>query len=274
MAGRLYSFRNQWLQTFGQCWTYSIIEKGYTPEWISSPPLDIHPISNRMYSQKDLQIYQAEIDSLTEIQAIREMHPSEPCFVSNLFLIPKKNGGLRPVIDLRNLNQYVKYSHFKMESIDLVKSLVRRGDFMISIDLNQAFYHVPLSPQQRKFFAFDFMGRRYCFNCLPFGLTASPRIFMKILKPIIKLARQKGIRIVVYLDDILIMASSKRLILEHATFVIKSLQNLGFTINRAKSSLEPSQVVVFLGFQINSKAMVLKLPRRKIKDLIQECKRV
>ena len=48
---------------------------------------------------------------------------------------------MRPVIDLRNLNCFVKYSHFKMEGIELVKSLVRREDFMVSIDLNQAFYN-------------------------------------------------------------------------------------------------------------------------------------
>ena len=76
-----------------------------------------------------------------------------------------------------------------MEGIELVKSLVRREDFMVSIDLNQAFYHIPLAQDQRNYFAFDFMGTRYAFTCLPFGLTASPRIFTKVLRPVIKLAR-------------------------------------------------------------------------------------
>ena len=73
------------------------------------------------------------------------MDMDTPCFLLNLFMIPKKSGGRRAVIDLRTLNQYVQYQHFKMESLDLVKFLIRRGDFMASIDLNQAFYHIPLA---------------------------------------------------------------------------------------------------------------------------------
>lgn len=59
---------------------------------------------------------------------------------------------------------------FKMESIDLVKSTIRRGDYMISIDFNQAFYH---AESQQSYFAFDFRSKQYCFTCLLFGLTAS-----------------------------------------------------------------------------------------------------
>ena len=70
------------------------------------------------------------------------MDLQEPCFVSRLFLIPKKSGNLRAVIDLRQLNQYIKYQHFKMEGLDVVKSLIRREDYMMSLDLNQAFYHM------------------------------------------------------------------------------------------------------------------------------------
>ena len=127
-----------------------------------------------------------------------------------------------------------------MEGIELVKSLVRREDYMISIDLTQAFYHVPVSSYYRRFFAFDFMGKRYCFKCLPFGLTASSRIFTKVLRPIIKLARCRGIRIVAYLDDILIITSSREQTVQHATYLISVLQRLGFTINKEKSSLIPS----------------------------------
>ena len=71
-------------------------------------------------------------------------------------MVPKKSGGRRAVIDLRLLNRYVRYQHFKMEGLNLVKSLLRRGDFMMSLNLNQAFYHVPLAQDQWQYFAFDF----------------------------------------------------------------------------------------------------------------------
>jgi ribonuclease HI len=251
-----------------------LVKEGYTPEWTSPPPLKVTQVSSRTYRQDELHTYNTEIGSLLKSGAIEEMDPNTPCFVSRFFLIPKKNGKIRPIIDLRRLNQFVKYYHFKMEGIELVKSLVRRGDFMVTLDLNQAFYHVPLARDQRKYFAFDFMEKRYCFNCLPFGLSSSPRIFTKILRPVIKLAREKGIRLIVYLDDILILASSKEMLNQQSIVVLDLLQQLGFTINKEKSSLIPSQVVDYLGFQINSRSMMIKLPKFKVKDLIRECKKM
>jgi hypothetical protein len=47
--------------------------------------------------------------------AIRAVNPDPSGFVSNLFLVPKKDGGSRPVINLKNLNTQLPYEHFKME---------------------------------------------------------------------------------------------------------------------------------------------------------------
>ena len=203
----------------------------------------------------------------------RRNEPIGPVFYFHTIHGPKKTGDLRPVIDLRSLNQYVKYQHFKMESLDLVKSLIRRNDYMVSIDLNQAFYHVPLASSQTPYFAFDFLGKRYCFKCLPFGLTSSPRVFTKILRPLIKLLRAKGIRVVVYLDDLLIMARTKEELLRHTDSLIRCLQDHGFTINQKKSCLTPSHVIDYLGFQVDSKSMLIKLPKKKIQSLIRDCRK-
>lgn len=144
---------------------------------------------------------------------------------------------------------------------------------MVMLDLNQAFYHIPLAESQHPYFAFNFQKRQYCFTCLPFGLMTSPRIFTKILKLIIKMARARGIRVVTYLDDLLIMAEFKEEALEKAKWLINQLQIHGFTINEKKSCFIPCQRIDFLGFQIDSKSMNLKLPRQKIHKLIHECKK-
>jgi hypothetical protein len=75
-----------------------------------------------------------------------------------------------------------------MESMDLVKSIIRCGNYMISIDLNQAFYHISLAELQQSYFTFNFQTKQYCFICLSISLTASLRIFIKVLKLIIKMA--------------------------------------------------------------------------------------
>jgi len=128
------------------------VQHGYFPEWSSIPPLAVHPISGRKYSPMERQALSDEIQTLLASGAIRQLDLDTLCFISDLFLVPKKGGKVCPVIDLRQLNQYVQYQHFKMENLELVKSLVRRGDYMISIDLNQAFFHIPLERSQQPIF--------------------------------------------------------------------------------------------------------------------------
>ena len=92
------------------------------------------------------------------------------------------------------------------------------------------------------------------FACLPFGLASAPKVFTKLLKPVVSILRQMGLRIIIYLDDILIMPQSCSLTLTHASTALNLLEGLGFEVNYEKSCLEPSQVIEFIGFEINSQS--------------------
>ncbi|CAB4407168.1 unnamed protein product [Rhizophagus irregularis] len=81
---------------FEKCWATSIIRERYIPEWSSTPPLKWTPISQRRYGNTDLNMFSHEISELLKIKAIQEMDLKEPCFVSNLFMVPKKDGSDRP----------------------------------------------------------------------------------------------------------------------------------------------------------------------------------
>ena len=72
-------------------------------------------------------------------------------FISNLFLVPKKTGDLRPVINLKPLNKFVRTIHFKMKSIDYVKHLLQPREFMATIDLKDAYFSIPIHPTDRKY---------------------------------------------------------------------------------------------------------------------------
>lgn len=92
--------------------------------------------------------------------------------MSTVFLVPKKDGSQRPVINLKKLNEYVQTEHFKMEGIYLLKDLLRLGDWMAKVD---AYFMIPIREQDRDFLKFAFKDKCYRFNCLPFGLTCAPR---------------------------------------------------------------------------------------------------
>ena len=66
---------------------------------------------------------QHEIEILLTKVAIRRVKFSETGFYSRLFLVPKKGGSMRPVIDLSILNQFILNEHFQMENIICVKQI-------------------------------------------------------------------------------------------------------------------------------------------------------
>ena len=89
--------------------------------------------------------------------------------------------------------------------------------------------------------------------CLPsIWNSKCPRVFTKILKPAIGLLRKQGVRLIIYLDDFLLMASTEKTLSYHVTLMLTLLKMLGFVVNYQKSQLNPSQSIEFLGFRINS----------------------
>lgn len=95
-------------------------------------------------------------------------------FYSTLFLVPKKDGGQRPVINLKKLNAFFNPPYFKMEGIYTLKSLLRQGDWLTKVDLKDTYFSVPIHREQRKFLSFSVGNQTYLFTCLPFGLATAP----------------------------------------------------------------------------------------------------
>ena len=129
-------------------------------------------------------------------------------FISNLFLVGKKGGGYRPVINLKHLNFFIHYQHFKMEGLHHLKFMLRKGDYMCKLDLKDAYFSVPLHLSSRKLVRFRWSGKLYEFLCLCFGLGPAPRIFTKLLKVPMAILRRLGIRIIIYLDDMLLIGKT------------------------------------------------------------------
>ena len=113
------------------------------------------------------------------------------------------------------------------------------------------------------------------FNCLPFSLSSAPWVFTKTLKPALAILQVRGVWLIAYIDDILVLAESRDLILDQVTGMLYLLECLGFIVNTKKSVLNPAQVIEFLGLTVDSVAMEIRLPPIKIKQIRAEaCKLV
>jgi hypothetical protein len=84
-----------------------------------------------------------------------------------------------------------------MEGIHMLRDLLRKGDFMVKIDLKDAYFTVQVWQGHQKFLRFYWKESLFEFACLPFGLASAPRVFTKLMKPVVALLRQMGIRLVV-----------------------------------------------------------------------------
>ncbi len=147
--------------------------------------------------------------------------------ISSLFVIPKKSGGFMPIINLKGLNQYVTHRHFKMEGLSFLKHLVQPGGWLAKIYLKDAYFTVPMHLSDQKLLQFRWLGKIYQFNFLPFGLSSAQWVFTKLLKPFVAFFRERVITLVIYLDDILILGSSKEQLTEDVGLVRSVLESVG-----------------------------------------------
>ena len=105
--------------------------------------------------------------------AIIEVLPCKDQFLSPVFLVPKKDRGNRPVINLKKLNQYIEYQHFKMEGIQALKSLIKKGDYMVKLDLKDAYFSLPIHKAFRKYLRLEGQDLRISSFGFRFGCRAN-----------------------------------------------------------------------------------------------------
>ena len=92
-----------------------------------------------------------------------------------MFVIPKKGGGWRPIINLKHLNKtYLVPLHFWMDTLRDVASLLCPGDWTASMDLKDAYFHVPIDRRFHRHLRFGWQGKLYQYRVLPFGLWLAP----------------------------------------------------------------------------------------------------
>lgn len=269
VGGRLRHFSAAW-RLLGDAEVSRIIEDGLRLELLSLPEQDHIP--HRELSLEQEELFAEELDALLRKEAVKALDfvqdsPAMRTHVAAGFCVPKATGGARPVIDWRDLNLHTLKRHFKMESLKTVQEQLEVGDFMAKIDIKDAYLHIPIAEEHQPFLRFNFRGRTYQCLAMLFGLTAAPRVFTRVLQPLVKVLRSEGIRIVVYLDDFLVLGRSLAETRKNVARTLQLLTELGWLVNVEKSVLVPSQQLVYLGIAIDSVRMTFSLPEEKLRKL-------
>ena len=101
--------------------------------------------------------------------AIRKVQPSKGEFTSNLILVKQKDGGQRPVINLKQLNAYIQYCHFKMEGLQNLECMLQKGDYMSEVDLKRCIF-------------FNSLGKKFKTICLLSLVRKLARVSLPLLR--------------------------------------------------------------------------------------------
>ena len=220
----------------------------------------------------DCEKINAELQRLLSKGIIEFAEPVEGQFISNIFFRTKKDGAIRLILNLKQLNLNVEYHHFKMETLQAAIQLMTKNCFMASVDLKDAYYSVPVAAQDRKFLRFLWQNQLFQFTCLPNGLAEAPRKFTKMLKVPFAFLRRQGHASSAYIDDSCLLGQSKELCDDNVQTTVMLMDSLGFTVHPEKSSFQPSHILIYLGFVLNSLMMTVTLTEGKVQKIILMCK--
>ncbi|MDY6816767.1 MAG: reverse transcriptase domain-containing protein, partial [Pseudomonadota bacterium] len=208
------------------------------------------------------------MQELLEKQAVEQVHNlSSLGFHSLMFLVPKKNGKLRPIIDLRRLNDFLVIPSFQMETSVSVAAAVQPEDWATSLDLTDAYFHVPVAPWFRKYLRIVVQGKVYQYRALPFGLSTSPLAFTKVLEPLAVHLHTRGIVLHRYLDDLLIRSQSRSQCQAWTRYLLDLLVRLGLGVNLEKSDLVPSQRFKYIGIRFLTDLGLMSPPDDRIANI-------
>ena len=204
----------------------------------------------------------------------------KPRIISSLAAIPKgdNSDSIRLIHDAsrpegQSVNSLSAPDSFAYEGMDEAVKLLSKNDYMCKIDLKWGYRSVPIHPK-----CYPATGLKWKFGSdteysylydtrLPFGANQSPAIFTRITQSVSRMMKRRNIKaIIVYLDDFWIRAATKEEAKLAMDILLKLLMKLGFSIQWRKL-VPPTQILTFLGLEINTIEQTLRLPVAKVQEL-------
>ena len=155
LAGRLKHFVETW-KILTKDWKILELVEGYKTPFNKNPVQQKIPEITHMNLDQRQQV-QVEIGNMLEKGAICQTSHLKGETLSNVFLVGKKGGGSRPVINLKHLNQFIPYQHFKTEGLFCLREMLQKDDFMCKLDMKDTYFSILLHQSSKNMS--DFYGR-------------------------------------------------------------------------------------------------------------------
>jgi hypothetical protein len=179
-------------------------------------------------------------------------------YASPAFLVPKPNGGHRMVVDYRLLNKKVVFDAFPMPTVEHAYANFTNAKIFSVLDLNSAYYQIPLSAKIRKATAFCTPFGLFEFQKLPMEISVGCQVLSRVIDTLLGGIKHKFVYN--FMDDLVVYSGSFAEHLEHFREIFARLAKAGFALNREKLHLA-QQEISFLAHSVSSEGIKV-LPER------------
>ena len=281
VAGRIHrpEVRDFWRSVLkADKYIMDVLEQGYKLPFKHDQMPARYKEKNNKSAVKHMGFAMKEVDKWASKKVVLEVY-SEPWCVSPLTVAERTIGDqekLRLCLDLsRYINTLLRKEAVKLAGIDTCTQSLLPGDFIATYDLSSAFHHVKIYEPHQQFLGFSLPGRQagdpdrfFIFLVMPFGLASAVKCITRITRPLCCYLASKGIRHSIYIDDGNALARTLALLLQHLETILDALDRAGFVISKEKTDSEETvgQVKVYLGFEVDSIKMQVRVKKEKIDD--------
>ncbi|KAA6380713.1 MAG: putative Transposon Ty3-I Gag-Pol polyprotein [Streblomastix strix] len=226
-------------------------------------------------SREEEMAYTEKLENELRECIIEQIHVAQTKSFNPTFIIPKPHQKWRKILDVSALNKAIQTIRFKMNRTDLVRDLVRKGDWATSLDIKSAFHHLIVYQPHRPYLAFVAMGKVYQYRAMPFGTQHSPIFFAQALAMVLtKIRRESDIRILNCVDDLLLFHQNKEKLRKQILIIMEILEPFGWTIAQEKCEIEPKQQINFLKWTWDLERMYIKMTDLRKQELRYQLRRV
>lgn len=225
---------------FAKDYEHQIIINDHTP--FNSNP---YPIPQAYRKQVD-----EHIQDLLKQGIIKK---SNSCYISPVVIIHKKDNSIRLCLDARKINKRIQPAYEAPINIDILLSRCHGSNIFTKLDLQSAFYLLPLTEASKQYCSFKVGGEIFSFQSCAFGIRCSPSALIRFLNKILNEFNAFSSH---YFDDILIFSKNREQHIEHVRTIIQKLGDNGMKINLDKCQFFQTEVP-YLGHLINQKGITL-----------------
>ncbi|KAI2664083.1 Transposon Tf2-6 polyprotein [Labeo rohita] len=191
---------------------------------------------------------QAMEDYITEALDSGFIRPSTSPAAAGFFFVEKKDGGLRPCIDYRGLNNVTVKFHYPLPLVPPALEQLREATIYTKLDLRSAYNLIRIREGDEWKTAFLTTRGHYEYQVMPYGLANSPAVFQCFINEIFKDLLNKYV--IAYIDDILVYSKSAEEHVHHVRTVLTRLLKNQLYVKAEKCEFHVPQTS-FLGYHIS-----------------------